>query len=222
MRAGVGTRSQVCASIGAMLRYVVSLLAIPLLGQSWYPKHNFTFGAGVGRPRGDLVSYFSDSPAVAVGYGYRFHPNLQIDVGLDTVFHAAGVKDFYESGFGAHRIRDYQFMVPMGGRAILPLAGGRLLFAGGGGGAYMRYSERIYQPSDYYQIDCPVCASRDGWGYYGLLSATAFVDRAKHFRLGVTSKVYRGHTDGEPLGSAPGARTRDRWINVYGEFGFSF
>ena len=206
----------------AMTRYGWLLLAAPLLGQSSYPRHNFTFGAGAGLPRGDLVAYFSDSPAIAVSYGYRFHPNFQLDLGLDTVFHAAGVKDYYQSALGTHRIRDYQFMVPMGARAVLPLAGGRFLFGGGGGGAYMRYSERLHQPSDYYQIDCPVCASRDGWGYYGLLNAAAFVDRAKHFRVGVTSKVYRGHTNGEALGGAPPLKTRDHWVHLYAEFGLSF
>ena len=31
-----------------------------------------------------------------------------------------------------------------------------------------------------------------------------------------------GHTDGDPLGFIPPFRSRDRWVNVFGEFGVSF
>jgi hypothetical protein len=42
------------------------------------------------------------------------------------------------------------------------------------------------------------------------------------FRLGVTGKVYQGHTRGDEFGLLPAFRTRDRWANVTGEFGISF
>ena len=198
------------------------LFAGTLLAQSRYARHNFTFGFGAGQPRGDLRGYFDDSFGLDVGYGYRFHQNFQLDGGLETLFGAAGVRDFYQTDFGELRIKDYQFLVPMGGRAILPLASGRLLFSGGVGMAYMRYQERIRQPSDYYRIDCPVCKSRSGWGSYGLLGASVALDRYQHFRLGAVAKVYRGHTEGESLGQVQQLRTRDHWINVFGQFGFSF
>jgi hypothetical protein len=54
------------------------------------------------------------------------------------------------------------------------------------------------------------------------LPSSIFIDRAQHFRIGAVSKVIRGHTEGEPIGSVPGVRTRDRWINTFGQFGFSF
>lgn len=201
---------------------VFLLSTAALMAQSRYPHHNFTFGFGAGRPRGDLRGYFDDSFGLDVGYGYRFHPNFQADAGFETLFGAAGVRDFYNSDFGALRIKDYQFLAPLGGRGILPLASGRLQISGGGGGAYMRYQERIRQPYNYYRIDCPVCKSRGGWGYYGLLGASVALDRYQRFRLGVTSKVYRGHTEGEAFGQVPMIRTRDRWVNIYGEFGISF
>ena len=112
--------------------------------------------------------------------------------------------------------------MPVGGRAILPLAGGRVLFSGGAGGAYLRYSELLHQPSEYIKIDCLTCTARDGWGYYALLDLSFYLDRAQHFRVGAVSKVFRGHTNGEPLGSLEGIRTRDRWINTFGIVGFSF
>jgi hypothetical protein len=34
--------------------------------------------------------------------------------------------------------------------------------------------------------------------------------------------VYRAHTEGDRLGAVPGIRTRDRWLHIFGEFGFSF
>jgi hypothetical protein len=86
----------------------------------------------------------------------------------------------------------------------------------------MRYSERVRQPSTFIRVDCPVCNSRNGWGYYALVGTSVALDYAQHFRLGVSTKVYRGHTEGDPLGSVTGLRTRDRWINVFAEFGVSF
>jgi hypothetical protein len=203
-------------------------LALAILGASlaaaqpdWH-KHNITFGLGAGQPRADLRGLFDDSFGLEVGYGYRFHRYFQADAGLEVLFGAAGVRDFLPTGLGSYRIKDYQYLLPMGGRAIAPLLGGRLQFYGGGGGAYMRYSERVNQPSDYFRIDCPVCTTRSGWGYYGLVGVDAALDRYQMFRLGVGAKVYRGHTDGEPLGAVPGVRTRDHWVNIYGRFGFNF
>ena len=187
-----------------------------------YPRHNFTFGAGAASPRAELSGLFMDRPGISFAYGYRFERYFQADVGLDTVFGAANIRDYLETPFGPRRIRDYQFFIPVGGRGIIPLARGRLLFSGGGGGAYLRYAELLHQPSEYYNIDCPVCSTRSGWGYYGLVGVSAFVDRSQHFRIGVNSKVYRAHTKGDQLGSVPGVRTRDRWVNISARWGSAF
>ncbi len=202
----------------ALLLFVLAPVLVS--AQDWYPKHNFSIGAGLARPRGDIGGALGDAPALNIGYGYRFHPNFQADIGFDTAFGAAGVNDYLYTGIGYQRIRDYQFFVPMGGRAIIPI--GRLMISGGGGGAYLRYSEHLRQPSDYYRVDCPVCTSRSGWGYYGLVNVSAFLDRGRHFRAGVTGKMYRAHTEGESLGALPAIRTKDRWLVIGGEFGFSF
>jgi hypothetical protein len=205
-----------------MKALLVLAAVAPLLAETYYPRHNFTFGAGAGLPRADLTSLLADSPGLGVGYGYRFHRNFQADVGLDVLFGAAGIRDFLPTQFGDLRIKDYQYLVPFGGRAILPLWDGRFLLSGGGGGTYMRYSERIRQPSSYFRIDCPACNSRSGWGYYALAGTRVALDRGHNFWFGVTTKVYRGHTEGDPLGDVPRLRTRDHWINVFAEFGFSF
>jgi hypothetical protein len=189
-----------------------------------YWKHHVTGAMGAGLPRGELRPFFGDSFGLNFGYGYRFHRNFQADTGLDTVFHAARVRDFFQSQFGDLRIRDYQFMVPVGGRAILAVLGGRLQFHGGGGAAYVRYQERIRQPfgDAYFRLECRVCRSRSGWGHYGLLGTSVALDRYQHFRLGVATKVYRAGTGGDAFGTLPAFHTRDRWVNVFGEFGLSF
>jgi hypothetical protein len=205
------------------LGFAVVVMA-PAVAQPEVRKHNFTVGVGAGIPRGDLGPLFSTSPAFSFGYGFRFHEFFQADVGLDTVFHAADVRDLFPSYIGDLRIRDYQFLLPMGGRAILPLADGRVLLSGGGGGAYMRYQERIRQPfgDAYFRLDCTVCRARSGWGYYALLGASFAVDRGQHFRIGVTSRLYRGNTEGDPFGALPPVRTRDHWLATTGEFTFAF
>ena len=82
------------------MRALWLLLPLSLAGED-YPHHNFTFGAGGGQPRGELRGLFSGSPGIAIDYGYRFHRYFQAEIGLDTLFGAANVRDFIGSGFGA-------------------------------------------------------------------------------------------------------------------------
>jgi hypothetical protein len=202
----------------------VLILTAPLMAQSSYRQHYFTAGGGAGVPRGELRPLFDASPAFRFGYGYRFHPNFQADIALDTVFHAANVRDLFPSLVGDLRIRDYQFLLPMGGRAIVPLADGRVLLSAGGGGAYIRYQESIRQPfgDAYFRLECTSCRSRSGWGYYALLGGSVALDRHQHFRLGITTRVYRGNTRGDEFGALPPIRTRDHWVNTAAEFTFAF
>lgn len=198
------------------------LLAGPAAVAQDYPRHNFSFGAGAGLPQGQLRPFFDPKAGIAVGYGYRFHRLFQADVGLDTIFGAGNVRYFVPTQLGYRSIRDYQFLLPFGGRAILPLASGRLLVYGGGGGTYLRYWEHLSQPSPYFQIVCPSCTARSGWGYYATAGFSVALDSRQRFRIGIAPRVYRGHTDGEPLGAIPNIRTKDEWVNVMAEFGLSF
>ena len=205
-----------------MKGFLLLALALPLMAQSSYPKHNFSVGAGAGLPGGELTGLFDDSAGVTFNYGYRWQKYLQADIGMDTLFGAAGVRDFVPSELGNLRIRDFQFLVPFGGRLVLPVHDGRVQFSAGGGGAYMRYTERLRQPSSYYRFECPDCSARSGWGSYALVGGSVALDRYQRFRLGVTSKLYRGHTDGGPLGALPAIETTDRWINLFADFTVSF
>jgi len=203
---------------------LLALLALPVLAQNGFRKHNFTVGGGVNIPSGELKPYLTNAPGLRVGYGYRFHRYFQGDFGLDVGFGSADVRDFYESDFGELRIRDYQYYLPLGGRVVVPLADEKVHLYAGGGGAFLRYSERVRQPfsGSGFSIACPVCRSRDGWGYYGLLGGSVALDRGRNFRLGVSSKFFRGETTGEALGTLPSFRTQDRWTNIAAEFTFSF
>jgi hypothetical protein len=196
------------------------LLAASPLAAQWN-RHNFTFGGGPALPGGDLQPFFSNTGLVRVGYGYRFHGNFQAETGLDVGFRAARVNDFYESQFGALKIRDYQYMWPMGGRAILPV-GDRFQFHAGGGGVYLRYTEGIRQPFQGFRLDCPVCRSRGGWGYYGLAGGSVAIGESERWRIGGTVTLYRARTDGDSFGDLPAITTRDRWINTAIEVGFGF
>jgi hypothetical protein len=200
------------------------LLAIPSDAQMPWGKHNFTVGGGAAIPRDDLAPFFETTGALRFGYGYRFHRYFQADAGLEVGFQAARIRDFFESQFGDLRIRDYQYFVPLGGRVVVPFADEKAQFYAGGGGAYLRYSEIIRQPfgDSGFRIDCPVCRSRSGWGYYGMVGANVALDRGRHFRLGGGLRVYRAKTEGDSFGTLPAVRTQDRWINPMLEFTFSF
>ena len=165
---------------------------------------------------GTFDRFSPDSFLAGVQYGYRFHPNFQLDAGFDGVFGAAGVNDWLPTAFGNLRIRDFQTFVPFGGRAILPLYRDKIQVYGGLGGAYIRYGERIRQPFQNvnFRIPCDICASRDGFGYYALFGVTTALDELRRFRLGVGTRVYRGYTSGDPLGAAPPGETTDRWITA--------
>jgi hypothetical protein len=197
------------------------LLLIALLGGSLmqaqpYQRHHITTGLGVATPQGELNDYYQSAFSWSFAYGYRPASFFQVDLGYDGAYNAARVNDYYESStFGAVRIRDFQHYIPVGGRLVLPLANGKAELFGGGGGAYMRYSEGLRQPSEYIRLDCPVCNARDGFGFYALAGGNVAVNRSQTLRLGVTTKMYEGTTDGLSVGIIPAAKTKDRWVNVY-------
>ena len=206
--------------LGRMLGLLFAAGAL-LPAQDLFPRHYFTVGGGAGFPRGQINEYFSNRAGVTANYAYRFHRYFQADLGYDLIFGAAQINETVETQLGIQRIRDRQHFVPFGGRGIMPLARGKVLISGGGGGAYMRYQESITQPSNYYRLACPVCIGRGGWGGYALASAK-FSNRFQRYWFGVTSKVIRGSSQGQPFAGLPTAKTKDHWINTFVEVGFGF
>lgn len=194
----------------------------PSAGQS-FQKHHITAGLGAGLPGDELKEYYSNSVSWTFGYGYRPIRYLQADLGLDTVYNAARVNEFLNNPqFGFVRIRDFEFMVPLGGRAVLPLADGKFQIYSGGGAAYLRYTERLRQPSQFFNIQCPICQARSGWGHYFLVGGDVALTSGGALRFGVTSRVYQATTDGSQVGEIPAVKTRDRWVNTYVHLSLSF
>ncbi|HYO83186.1 MAG TPA: hypothetical protein VES20_17400 [Bryobacteraceae bacterium] len=183
---------------------------------------NLTGGAGI--PRDDLRNALSNSGGIGFTGGYRPIRYLMAEVGYETLFGAARVRDFVPTAFGNLRIRDYQQFLPFGGRVILPMLDDKLHIYGGGGGVYIRYSERLRQPFQDagFRFECPQCALRDGTGYYAQAGFNVAIDRAQLFRVGGGTKVYNGATSGDPLGAVPSGDTRDRWVIVFGSFSVNF
>ncbi|MCL4781976.1 MAG: outer membrane beta-barrel protein [Bryobacterales bacterium] len=202
----------------------VAGFGLPAFGQDFFGKYNITVGAGAAVPQQDLKVGFTTAPNLNVGFGYRFARNFQLDTGFETAFGAADIRTFVrDDQLGLLEINDRQYFVPFGGRAILPLGeSGRFEVFGGGGGNYMRYSEVLRQPSDYFRVPCTVCSSRSGWGYYGLVGFRGALNRGRNFWVGMSSKVVRGNTNGQPLGDLPATETKDRWTFIQGEFSFAF
>ena len=202
----------------------VAGFGLPAFGQDFFGKYNITVGAGAAVPQQDLKVGFTTAPNLNVGFGYRFARNFQLDTGFETAFGAADIRTFVrDDQLGLLEINDRQYFVPFGGRAILPLGeSGRFEVFGGGGGNYMRYSEVLRQPSDYSRVPCTVRSSRSGWGYYGLVGFRGALNRGRNFWVGMSSKVVRGNTNGQPLGDLPATETKDRWTFIQGEFSFAF
>jgi hypothetical protein len=203
---------------------VAGVLAMPAGAQDYFGKYNITMGGGAALPQQDLKNGFTSAPNFTVGFGYRLARNFQVDTGFETVFGAADIRTFVrDNQLGLLEINDRQYFVPVGGRVILPFGdAGRYEVFGGGGGAYMRYSEVLRQPSDFFRVPCTVCSSRSGWGYYGMVGFRGALNRGRNFWLGMSTKVYRGQTDGEQLGDIPPVETKDRWTFVQAEFTFTF
>jgi len=210
----------------SLLMILAAAVAASAQGQYYrneFQKHHIAVGMGFAVPGYDLKNYYQTAFAWTIGYGYRPIKYLQLDVGVDGSYNAANVNDYiYEPAFGSLRIRDFQTFVPMGGRVVAPLAGGRVELYGGGGGAYVRTGEFLRQPTDYYQLECPYCQSRDGWGYYALLGGSVALDRYQHFRLSAVTRVYRANTSGPLVGTTPAIQTWDQWVNTYFGLTFSF
>lgn len=205
------------------LMFCLTALHSWLPAQDYFGKYNFTLGGGVALPQQDLQQAFTTAPVVNFNFGYRAARNFQLDAGFDTVFGAADIRTFTRTDIGTLEINDRQYFLPLGGRVILPFGeSGRHEFYAGGGGAYLRYSEVIRQPSDFFRVPCTVCSRRSGWGGYGLVGFRSALNRGRNFWVGVTTKVYRGRTDGEQFGNVPPTRTQDRWTFVQGEFSFAF
>jgi len=183
--------------------------------------HNFAAGIGPAIPTGNSGIYLSTAPMVAFRYGYRLNRYLQADAGLQLAWGAANNQNAVVTDVGNVQGGDHEYMIPLGGRVILPVPFKRLELSAGGGGVYLHYSETA--PSGgYYQINCYSCTSRGGWGGYGLANISYFLDGNRNFRVGTTFQYISATTNGQAVGNVVGLSTSDHWANLTFEFGLSF
>jgi hypothetical protein len=198
------------------------LLSSIAFGQtSDFHRHNVTAGVGPAIPTGGDTSYLSPAPFVSVGYGYRFSRFLQADVGFQATFGAANNPFTEVTDLGNIKGGDREYFIPFGGRVIIPTPFNRIEVSAGGGGVHLHYSETV-PSSYYYQNNCYSCASRGGWGAYGLANISYFLDDNHTFHVGTTGEFVSAKLNGESVGATPANSSTDHWMNISFEFGIGF
>lgn len=199
----------------------LTLLAPVLLAADDSDFHRSTIVAGIGAASPVGSSYLSTAPLIRVNYGYRFNKYFQADAGLQLAFGAANNVNAVQTDFGPVQGGDHEYMIPLGGRFFIPLPFRRIEASVGGGAVYLHYSETA--PSNGIDVtNCYTCTSRGGWGGYGLGNVSYFLDSDHIFHVGTTLQFISASTNGQVVGSSPSAKTSDRWVNFYIEFGMSF
>lgn len=186
-----------------------------------FHRHNISVGGGPAIPVGNATNFLGTAPFFQIGYGYRFTSWFQADAGLQIAFGAAHNQNAEITDFGTVQGGDHEFMIPLGGRVIIPSPFKSIEISAGGGAAYLHYTETV-PSSPYYSVGCYSCTSRGGWGGYALGSARYFLDDSRNFSVGTTLQYIAASTNGEAVGNVPPIRTTDHWINVAIQFGLSF
>jgi hypothetical protein len=216
----VGVKGSVIRWLG---RFSCALLlpGIVFAQSGSFHRNNITVAIGAGVPVGSDTAYLDAAPLISVGYGYRLNQFLQADVGFQTAFGAASNQNIEATNLGYVRGGDREYMIPLGGRFVIPTPLPRIEVSAGGGAVHLHYSETV--PSSYYYTNyCYSCTSRGGWGAYGLANVSYFLDSDHNFHVGTTGQFISASLHGDAVGATPAINTKDHWVNVSFEFGFSF
>jgi hypothetical protein len=211
---------QIKSSLWATSLLVLFSIRAPGQSPEFYHNH-FTVGFGAGVPVGSDTSYLGAAPLLSLSYGYRFTRLLQADVGFQAIFGAAHNQNAVLTDAGPVQGGDHEYMLPLGGRFILPLGFKRLETSIGGGAMYLHYSETA-PANSYYVSGCYSCTARAGWGGYGMANASWFFDADRHIHVGTTLQFVAASTDGQSVANIPASRTSDHWTNIFIEAGFDF
>jgi hypothetical protein len=120
-------------------------------------RHNLTVGFGPGIPLGNANNYLNTAPLVKFGYGHRFNRFFQADVGFQAAFGAANTRQYaVQTDMGPVQGGDHEFMIPLGGRFIMPQPFKKVEVSAGGGAVYLHYSETA-PSSSFYSPTCYTC-----------------------------------------------------------------
>ncbi len=185
--------------------------------------NNISVGGGAAIPVGSTSGYLNTAFAFSVSYGYRVNRFFQADAGFQMAFGAANNQNLEQTDFGEVQGGDHEFMLPLGGRFIIPLPFRKLEASAGGGGVYLHYAETA--PSGGMrgiQATATRVRHEAAWGGYGLANLSYFLDRNRTFHVGTTLEFIGGSTNGQAVADIPSMKTTDHWTNVFIEFGISF
>jgi len=186
-----------------------------------FHRNNISAGIGAAIPTGNATNYLSTAPLVSIGYGYRLNRFFQADAGFQVAVGAANNQNAVQTDLGPIQGGDHEYMLPLGGRFIIPMPLKRFEVSAGGGAMYLHYSETA--PSNgYYSNNCYTCTSRGGWGGYGLANVSYFLDENHNFRVGTTLQYVSASTNGQAVGNVPALATTDHWMTLSFGFGLSF
>ncbi len=211
--------------MGRILVVSLCLCVAPFCGlaqNATFHHNNVVVGVGPAIPTGSSTTFLGTAPLIKVAYGYRFSRFFQADAGFQMAFGAANNQNPVVTDFGTVRGGDHEFMIPLGGRVIIPTPFHRFEVSAGGGAAYLHYSETAPSGGGEFSINCFNCTSRGGWGGYGLANVSYFLDDSQIFHVGTTFQYIAGHTNGQAVANFPALRTSDHWANLTLEFGISF
>ncbi len=139
-----------------LLGFTLCLLAVPFGGfaQSDFHHNNIVVGVGPAIPMGSSTTYLSAAPLIKVGYGYRFSKLFQADAGFQMAFGAASNQNQVVTDLGVVQGGDHEFMIPLGGRIIIPQPFKRFEVSAGGGAVYLHYSETAPSAGYGYTNNC--------------------------------------------------------------------
>ena len=217
-----GVSCEIAMRICAFLCVGLLISTMAVAQDTDFHRHNIVVGVGAAVPAGSDTSYLGTAPLISLGYGYRFSRYFRADAGFQLAFGAANNQNAVQTDVGAVQGGDHEFMIPLGGRVILPLPWKRIETSVGGGAVYLHYSETVPSNGSGYSVNCYTCTSRGGWGGYGLANASYFLDSNHVFHVGTTFQFISASTNGQAVGNVPANKTTDHWANIYFEFGMSF
>jgi hypothetical protein len=196
---------------------------VRLLAQdSDFHHHSVGFSIGTATPMENASQYLGTAPMIRFGYGYRPRPWPQGDLGFQMAFGAAHNQAAVETDMGPIRGGDHEYMIPLGGRTILPLPFKRIEASVGGGGIYLHYSTTAPSGGYGYPIARYTCTSRGGWGAYRLDNVRYFLDENRTFFVGTTFEYISASTNGDAVGNVPALKTTDHWATLSFGLGLSF
>jgi hypothetical protein len=166
-------------------------------------RSTITFSGGWAHNNGNNCCGDS-APNAGFSYAYRLLPHLDLEACVDTALSLGSEARGASYDFKAD---DRLIWVPFGVRGVLPLRGGRVELSAGGGGAHEKYS--VGNPAQSVGF-----VSRDGWGGYAVLGAAFALDRARHFWVGSSPRLF--------FANANRGYAHDRWLVLNVGLGLRF